>query len=341
MSQRLQLFTSHLSHNNVLTLKVFLGLTKADEVANWEYTDDPDTAAALLIDADSKEGNLQLKDWVLKNKRQVLIAFSNRMEGFPENVLVLPRPLRSAELIPVLRQASKQFLSSFNEKEEQCFSKASRISSLSNEVDVDVEDKPNRVHRVLEVLYKNKNKIIKATDRIARTVIFDLERQRYYTTHFAQMEIEDLIASPVNDMQIEELNYEQLARAIQNLKAQDLDAPLWIAALAISNDQLFDGLSLTGSYRLNRWPNLKKLGQDPLHMKLTALVRRGGTINQFIDLLKAPAEDIIGFINACHVLNYLEHREEPAMLKKMLDSNKQSNASKQSLFSRIRSRLGI
>jgi len=110
MPQRLRLFTSYLSRSNELTLKVFLELTKADEVASWEHTNNPETAAALLVDADSEEGRLQLKGWVRENKRQVLIAFSGRADGFPENVLVLPRPLRSAELVPVLRRAGEQFL---------------------------------------------------------------------------------------------------------------------------------------------------------------------------------------------------------------------------------------
>ncbi|MCB1824817.1 MAG: hypothetical protein KDJ54_09695 [Candidatus Competibacteraceae bacterium] len=323
-----------------MTLKVFLELTKADEVASWEHTNNQETAAALLVDADSEEGRLQLKDWARENKRQVLIAFSGRTEGFPENVLVLPRPLRSAELVPVLRQASKQFLSRFQEQKEQEFPQAPQSSSLDEKIDtkkIDATSASVGVRRVLEVLYGNQNKIIKIIDRVGRSVIFDIEHRRYYTTNLVKMEIEDLLASPIGNMQIEEVHHNQLAKVVQNLKAQDLDVPLWTAALAISAGHLFDGLSLTESYRLNRWPDLKKLGQDPLHLKLTALLRRGGNIGYFADHLKAPVEDVIDFINACRTLGYLEYQGKPTSVP----GKKPSNTGKRSLFSRIRSRLGI
>ena len=335
MPQRLQLFTSYLSRSNELTLKVFLELTKADEVASWEHTNNLETAAALLVDADSEEGHLQLKDWVRENKRQVLIAFSGRTDGFPENVLVLPRPLRSAELVPVLRQAGKQFLSSSQERKERGPAQISQ-PGLPDEKP-DIVGASAGVRRVLEVLYANQHKVIKATDRLGRPVVLDMEHRRYYTANLVRMEIEDLLASPVENIQIEEVNHEQLAKAVQNFKAQDLDAPLWTAALAISAGQLFDGLSITESYRLNRWPDLKKLGQDPLHLKLTALLRRGGNIGYFADHLKVPVEDVVDFINACRTLGYLESQEKPTPAP----GQKPSNTGKRSLFSRIRSRLGI
>ncbi len=335
MPQRLQLFTSYLSRSNELTLKVFLEFTKNDEVASWEHTNNLETAAALLVDADSEGGRLQLEDWARENKRQVLIAFSSRTEGLPEKVLVLPRPLRSAELVPVLRQAAKQFLSRVPEQKEQ---ESPRVSqSISLDEKIDTASTSVGVRRVLEVLYGNHNKIIKIIDRVGRSVIFDIEHRRYYTTNLVQMEIEDLLASPVENIQLEDVNHNQLAKAIQNLKAQDLDVPLWTAALAISTGQLFDGLSLTEFYRLNRWPDLKKLGQDPLHLKLTALLRRGGNISYFADHLKVPIEDVIDFINACRTLSYLEQQGKPASVPE----KEPSSTGKRSLFSRIRSRLGI
>ena len=335
MPQRLQLFTSYLSRSNELTLKVFLEFTKNDEVASWEHTNNLETAAALLVDADSEGGRLQLEDWARENKHQVLIAFSGRTEGLPEKVLVLPRPLRSAELVPVLRLAAKQFLSRVPEQKEQESPRVSQSSSLDEKIDT--ASTSVGVRRVLEVLYGNHNKIIKIIDRVGRSVIFDIEHRRYYTTNLVQMEIEDLLASPVENIQLEEVNHNQLAKAIQNLKAQDLDVPLWTAALAISTGQLFDGLSLTEFYRLNRWPDLKKLGQDPLHLKLTALLRRGGNISYFADHLKVPIEDVIDFINACYTLSYLEQQGKPASVPE----KEPSNTGKRSLFSRIRSRLGI
>jgi len=68
MPQTLQLFSSQLSVSNLLTLKIFLGLTKTDRIAVWEYTDSAEAAAAVLIDTDTSEGNLQIKEWVNRKK---------------------------------------------------------------------------------------------------------------------------------------------------------------------------------------------------------------------------------------------------------------------------------
>ncbi len=337
MPQRLQLFTSYLSRSNILILKVFLGLTKTDEVANWEYTDNPEAASAFLIDADSEAGSLQLKDLACKNKHQVLIAFSSRIEGFPEDVLVLPRPLRSAELIPILREAGKQFLD-FSREQEQRSSQIYQSDFFDKKTDI--AGAPVKIRRVLEVLHSSQDKVLKVIDRPTRPVVFDIKHRRYYTANLSQVEVEDLLASPAGNVKIEELSPNRLVSEIQDLEAQDIDIPLWTAALAVSNGRLFDSLSPTEFYRLNRWPDLKKLGQDPLHLKLTALLRRGGTISYFADFFKAPVEDVVDFINACWVLNYLEHQRKLDVLAEASEQ-KPSNASKRSLFSKIRSRLGI
>jgi len=294
----------------------------------------------LLIDADDEEGSVQLKEWASKNKRQVLIAFSSgKTENFPPNVLVLPRPLRSAELIPVLQQASKRFLNSLFQGQE-----ASSSSWVSPNKQVDEKagtaNTASAARRILNVLCSNQDRVLKVIDRTAHFVIFDISHRRYYTTNHNSMEIEDLLASPSINLQIEELGRDQFAKSIRDFEIYDLDRPLWTTALAISNGQLFDGLSSTEFYRLSRWPDLKKLGQNPLHLKLTALLRRGGTIDYFANFLKVPPGDVIEFINACHTLNYLEHQEKTALPSKVTEQ-KPSTTSKRSLFSRIRSRLGI
>ena len=87
MPQTLRLFSSQLSVSNLLTLKIFLGLTKTDRVAVWEYTDDPEAATAVLIDTDTPEGRSQVKEWVDRKKSQVLIAFSDKGIGLPLSLI--------------------------------------------------------------------------------------------------------------------------------------------------------------------------------------------------------------------------------------------------------------
>ena len=342
MAQKFQLFTSHFSRSNALTLKVFLGLTKTDEVAEWEYTDDQEAAMALLIDVDDEKGKLELEDCIRKNKRQVLIAFSSKTQGFPENILVLPRPLRSAEVLPILRQASERFLNFSQAQQvsnEQSFPRNTQPNSSTRKIDT--VGVPAKSRRVLEVLYANRNKILKVISGGIYSAIFDMEHRRYYSADFTREEMDNLLISSIVGIQIEEINRGQCTQAIYNLEPQDLDVLLWIVALAVSNGQLFSGLSSTGNYRLNRWPDLKKLGQNSLHLKLTALLRRGGTIDYFADFLNTGPRDIIDFINACYVLNYLDFQEKSTAVPKVAVEPKSPDANKRGLFSRIRSRLGI
>lgn len=339
MSQKLWLYTSNLSTSNLLTLKVFLGLTKNDEVAAWEHTENSDIAAAILIDIETQQGSLELKERASKGSRQALIAFGGAQGS--ENILALPRPLRLAELIPVLQQAARRFLG-ITENQSAAGRPTVRVATAEPVSRASFQrTDTSKVLRVFETLSKNQDKNLKITSRITRPIIFDFARRRYYVSTSIQSEVEDLLASPVSDVQIEEMSASQLSKEIQNLSAQDLDVPLWTAALAVSKGELFDGLGRDESFRLNRWPDLKKLGQNPLHMKLTALLRRGGTVDYLADFLKAPPDEIIAFVNACYILNYLVHEKKAVVSENKPSEQHGISASKRGLLSRIRSRLGI
>lgn len=340
MPQKFQLSAKYLSRSNLLTLEIFLDLTKRDEVAIWEYTDNVGSATALMVDADNALGRRELEQLALQGGRQILIAFSGERSGFPGGVLVVPRPLRSAELLPVLQQAARRILNAFQDpatpdlpQRAQAGDRPAKPSAIA------VSGEGSR--RVVDTLRANQTKILKVTDKLSRTILFEMERRRYYTVSLSQMEVEDLIASPADNARFEQLSESELSREAQNLRPQDLEPPLWTAALAVSNGQLFEGMSPTGFYRLSRWPDLKKLGQDPLHLKLTALLRRGGTIDYFADFTKESAGDVIDFLNACRVLNYLEIQAQQSAPPAQAPEPQKQHTGKLSLFSRIRSRLGI
>ena len=345
MPRKLYIFASHLSHSNILTLKVLLKSTKADKMAVWEYTNNSNEAAAILIDTDSKEGALQLKELGRKKNHQVLIAFSNRAPDFPEGILVLPRPLRSAELCPLLQQASRNFLNS-----QQIILQDQQDTDLSpslqqyptNQKAIEITNVSTRPRRVLEILYSNRNKILKITDRSMRAVFFDTEKHHYYTSDLVRIEIEALLASSIENVQLEEIDRKQFKIETQSLKMQDLDPLLWTAALGISTDgQLFHGLSFIESYRLNRWPDLRKLGSNALHLKFAALLRQECTISYMADDAKAELDEVVSFINACYSLSYLEHQEQPLVPLQTRAQKTPASADKISLLSRIHRRLGI
>ncbi|MDS4030552.1 MAG: hypothetical protein RKO66_10820 [Candidatus Contendobacter sp.] len=320
MRQKLKLASIHLSENNIMILNVFLDLTRSSEVAVWEYTDSPETASALLFDTDSEEGNRELRRWISRNSHQVLIAFSGKPEDVPPGLLVVPRPLRLAGLMQALQEAQKQILNH-----------SRRADSASS----------TATQRVFEVLYKNKNLFLKITDQAYRLIIFNTEQRSYYTTSLIRVDVERLLISPVTSVQVQEISAARFVKETQSMKAQDLEPPLWLTALAISNGKLFDGLARNGFYRLSRWPNFKKLGQDTLHLKLTVLLRRGGTIDSFARATGETQENIIDFINACRALHYLEMQANPLGTTQQAVEQNRLNSEKRSLLSRIRTRLGI
>lgn len=344
MPQTFKLFSSQLTESNLLTLQIFLGLTKTDRLVVWEHTDDPQSAAAVLIDVDNDAGRLELREWMSGskkwmsgNKSQVLIAFGSQIAGLPNYILTLSRPIRSAELLSVLQQAADECLGKDNSQQKE----QRAVGSVSQPA-VESSRKPStasshETKRALGIVYSSQDKLLKLTDKIGRVAIFDIRQRRYYTSNLVRSAVEDMLASLARDIQIEELSTAQFQKETQSLKPQDSDPLLWTATLAISEGQLFGDLSLGEVYRLNRWPDLKKLGPDALHMKLAALLRNGGTIDNFARFTQVPTESIINFINVCFVLGYLDRPKKiivPAAQKKTSDE-------KRGLFARIRSRLGI
>jgi hypothetical protein len=82
-------------------------------------------------------------------------------------------------------------------------------------------------------------------------------------------------------------------------------------------------------------------------MKLTVyLSRYGGDIKTLADTSRIPVSDVINYINACHVLRYLEINTGPGetdskVRKYGTYTGNQTDPDKVSLFKKIRDRLGI
>ncbi|NJN45449.1 MAG: hypothetical protein HC808_01990 [Candidatus Competibacteraceae bacterium] len=341
MPYELKLSSQQVSVKDLPVLKIILSLTKTNALASWDYTDNAQAAAALLVDTDSDEGRSAFAKLINDERKQALIAFGNPPDGFgtANDIFVLPKPIRSKNVIPVLHQAAEWFI---NTQQESAIAKNSSRSN-KNEIPSAItktETKTQSIRRIIDRLPKDQNKALHIVEKASnRLLIIDRWRNRYYVYSSANADISKVLVSDTHNFIIEEIDRKQLNKEIEQLIPHELDLTLWKVALSISDGQLFEGLSQTEYFQLRRWPDLKRLGNDPLHMKLTALLRRGATIDYIADFLNAPTTEIVHFINACYALGYLDHQHKP--IDQTTPATKQLNNGKRSLLSRIRNRLGI
>ncbi|MEE4376901.1 MAG: hypothetical protein V2J55_05230 [Candidatus Competibacteraceae bacterium] len=341
MPHEFKLSSQQVSAKDLPVLKIILSLTKTNAVASWDYTDNAQVAAALMVDTDSDEGRSAFKKLINNDRKQALIAYGNPPEGLDavNDIFVLPKPLRSKNIIPVLHQAAEWFI---NIQQESLIAKEPSKSTEEKTQNTLTKTglRTQTIRRIINLLPNDQNKALHIVEKANnQLVVIDRWRNRYYVYSPINADISKLLLSDARNFFIEELERKQLNKEIEKLIPHELDITLWKAALSISDGQLFDGLLRTESFQLRRWPDLKRLGNDPLHMKLTAMLRRGGTIDYLADFLNAPIDEVIRFTNACYALGFLDHQHQP--IAQATSAKKQLSNSKRGLLSRIRNRLGI
>lgn len=297
MSQALKISSLHMSDKDLPVLKIILSLTNKDPQISWNYTDDAHLAAALVIDIDSPEGAEVWADLAANNHQALLIACTGKEYSSDENNLVLAKPLRSRTILPVLRQASQRLVedppsstataSPWMQRTLSHFTGLSgrkAVNSTPQEVSIErgadaramsVKDSTNPL-RVLDLFPSDPDKALSVTTKTSQiNVVFDRARNRYYVQNRAHQDISNLLLEPASTVTSEIIDRKDLSRKIARYVPLDLDVVLWPTALRISQGQLFTGLSEHDFFRLRRWPDLKRLGFNPLHLKLTALLRKG------------------------------------------------------------------
>lgn len=352
MLRQFTITSRHLSANGELVLKAMVSLIKINTGGNWVYTDDA-TASIAIIDTDKEEGRRTWMEWSGRGLGQALIAYTTKAERFPPGALVLAKPLRSSDLIPLMAQVAERLNSPTT---------AAAAAPVSNVVPIrqpeSVEEPAATPVRtpvvapvrspatasaategVLERLLRNNHQQPVRMASARCTVVVERSRRLYYSRR-----PEDLLAlmqAAPDQVQLEVLDPEELTTHIQGLGSHELDGPLWQAVLNSSEGRLLDGLSERDTFRLLRWPDFKKLDHKPMHVKLSVfLSKRGGDIPTLTKLSGLDGDKIIDFVNACHALHYLDvhHGAVTAM---PIPPVQPTHVGKLGLFAKIRARLGI
>ncbi|MEZ5583401.1 MAG: hypothetical protein R3F37_12250 [Candidatus Competibacteraceae bacterium] len=191
-------------------------------------------------------------------------------------------------VIPILQQAAEWFINNrqntlYLPKRRPNLPKGKKQGTVTQ-----TDTQTQSVRRVINLLPNDQNKALHVVEKLNNhLVIIDRWRNRYYVYSPANADISKLLAKPVREVIAEQLDRKQLSREIDKLIPHELDIVLWKTALSISDGELFEGLSRKEFFQLRRWPDLKRLGNDPLHMKLTALLRRGATIDYVADFFES------------------------------------------------------
>lgn len=343
--QSFNISSRYLSVNGELVLKAMISLTKLSPSVRWEYTGESDSDI-VIIDTDREEGRRMWMDLSNSGCQQTLIAYTAKADRFPEGALVLTKPLRSSELVPLLEKITREKLAQRGEHtttvEQQQDITTDALLPSDAFVDPISRDDTEAIalatgQRALDIVLEREKTPIRIINS-EHTVIIERSRRQYFGEENVNT-VKELLLAENRSVQIEEIDMDRFAEYTVGLTAHELDIPLWEAVLDSSCGQLISGLSTNQTYRLRRWPDFKKLEHKPIHVRLTVfLSKRGGDINALARLSGIPVERVIDFVNACHALHYLEIQKEAVASPPPQNS---ANKSKLSLFGRIRARLGI
>ena len=345
MAQSFNISSRYLSVNGELVLKAMISLTKLSPAVRWEYTSEPDSDI-VIIDTDREEGRRMWMDLSNSGCQQTLIAYTAKADRFPEGALVLTKPLRSSELVPLLEKITREKLSQRGGESvtvsRQPDSPVDALLPATDQPESASQDEIEPIalatgQRALDVVLERGNTPIRIVNG-EHSVIIERSRRQYFGVD-SKDAVKSLLLANDDNVQIEEIDVDRLAEYTGGLTAHELDIPLWEAVLDNSSGRLISGLSANQTYRLRRWPDFKKLDHKPIHVRLTVfLSKRGGDINALARLSGIPVDRVVDFVNACHALHYLEIQKES-----ITPPPPQStiSKSKMNLFGRIRARLGI
>jgi hypothetical protein len=128
------------------------------------------------------------------------------------------------------------------------------------------------------------------------------------------------------------------AQPLFELPGQNLDGLLWVIGINAFDGEKAPWLAAGGRYKLSRWPNLTQHSHTMLHMHMMATLGNAHlTTSELAQVAGVDESEAQRLVNALSLMRILVHSTDAAVAAVAIETQA---ASPQSLFARLRARLG-
>lgn len=316
----MQLSSLFLSDKDETILKSLVSLLESKTQQSWSYerTSEGDV---VIIDLDHPQGRDAWQEAGLEHAGRIRVAYSAD-PSIPDAPYHLHKPLRARELVNLLNTVPSAGSGVVPEKAEP----ANPVSERPGQ---------SGVQRLAHLLQdKTQTAVMRIVYQEYR-VIIDKSKAHYSASHPLD-KLEPLCKAPLSELEVETFSPSASA------KWRPLQELLWYSALVGYDGALKPGINAEHIFRLERWPNFKRLIHAPEHFVLSAYMTKNpadiATIHMATGLSNERIND---FINACSACGFIS-RKSPVQNQ---DADRQvtvpSSHERSGIFGLIRAKLGL
>ena len=195
----------------------------------------------------------------------------------------------------------------------------------------------NTVFHILLSAKENKKHISITSDSYPE-VLVDGENNSV-TTAATNIDLAKIVRMPLDRYSVKEITANVTALSKEDMVISSLHNVLWMSAISCSKGHLLPGHDVEQKVKLRAWPNFTRNDFRPAHLKLAAIMaQRPVSISELGALTGVAEEEVIAFYNAAYAVDLIE--KNVASVKEDRAA-KEVSKEKQSLFSRIATRLGF
>jgi hypothetical protein len=141
----------------------------------------------------------------------------------------------------------------------------------------------------------------------AALYVFPASRTLRPTVPLGDHAIARLLSAPI-DAPMAAVSEDEALRLTTNAGTSlPVDRLLWRGGIDGPHDRLLPGLPSDAAFRLRRWPDFGRVGHDPAHLRMAAvLTRTPHGLEDLAQAVSAPIAKVLPFINACGLCDLVD-----------------------------------
>jgi len=294
---------------DIVLLEYLLTQLQEQTELKWQLANDMSGNIAI-IDIDDTAGQELYQQISSQKKPPVIITLST---DTPEDdtQLHLAKPLHSDNFIALAKSVIQQYPDITQKKDlTDDVTSAVNAQRTSPPVKSDCSSAIKRPsHRRLYNLLIDESSLYQGSFKVTYneiSIIIDLSLKQFFCTHKLMM-LSMMCKADINRLQIDEIPKQEMIKTELERTPRPLSELIWCCALLGSSGELIDGINENTPLHLKVWPDLKSLIHLPRHITLSAFMsKETATISEISAQTRIIEENIIDFVNACKVLNYLD-----------------------------------